>query len=181
MPRTRPKPSAAPPTVAIVLSRYNASITDRLLDGALAEYERRGGDRGRAVVLEAPGAYELPAIALAAARSGRFQGIAALGCLIKGETRHDQYIAGAVAHGLVGVTLATGIPVAFGVLTVDTPEQAHARAGGPEGNKGADAMAAVLDTLAVTATLAAPARHAAGARARLNGNPRDKAARRRRP
>jgi 6,7-dimethyl-8-ribityllumazine synthase len=146
-----------PPRVAVVVSRYNPSITDRLLEGALQEYERRGGTRDAVTIVESPGSYELPGLALAAARTERFAAIVALGCLVRGETRHDRYIAEAVAHGLVGVTLRTGVPVAFGVLTVDKPAQARARAGGKKGNKGAQAMAAALDAAAVIARLSGPA------------------------
>lgn len=135
------------PAVAVVVSRYNGSITDRLLDGALGAYRARGGDALSVRVMHAPGSYELPALALAAARTGRYRGVLGLGCLIKGETSHDQYIAGAVAHGLVQVTVATGVPCAFGVLTVDTADQAAARAGGSYGNKGEESMHALLDTI----------------------------------
>jgi 6,7-dimethyl-8-ribityllumazine synthase len=147
----------APPTIAIVVSRYNASITDKLLQGALNTL-RVQSPASKHEVVQAPGAFELPALALAAARTSRFQGVVALGCLIKGETTHDRVIADAVAHGLVQVTIATGIPVTFGVLTVDTPEQAQARAGGDQGNKGADAMSALLETLAATNALCAEER-----------------------
>jgi 6,7-dimethyl-8-ribityllumazine synthase len=133
--------------VAVIVSRYNASITDKLLEGARNTFQVHGPG-GRLEVIPAPGAFELPALALAAAQSNRFDGIAALGCLIRGETTHDRVIADAVAHGLVQVTIATGIPVTFGVLTADTPEQALARAGGSQGNKGADAMTALLETIA---------------------------------
>jgi 6,7-dimethyl-8-ribityllumazine synthase len=131
----------------VIVSRYNASVTDRLLAGAREVYAEAGGDPATLGVIAAPGSYELPALALAAARTGRFRGVLGLGCLIKGETSHDRYIAEAVAHGLVGVTLATGVPCAFGLLTVDTPEQAEDRAGGSHGNKGAEGMAALLDTV----------------------------------
>jgi len=143
---------ASRPRVAIVVSRYNASITDRLLDGArnTVAVQCPGCDLE---VIPAPGAFELPALALAAASTGRFDGIVALGCLIRGETTHDRVIADAVAHGLVQVNIATGVPVTFGVLTVDTPEQAQARAGGEQGNKGADAMTALLETIAAIAAL----------------------------
>jgi 6,7-dimethyl-8-ribityllumazine synthase len=150
-----PEPAAVshsptpPPPLAIVVSRYNASITDRLLEGALAEYRARGGAPTAVDVFPAPGSYELPAIALAAAASRRYGAVVALGCLIKGETSHDRYIAEAVAHGLVEVTMRTGVPVALGVLTVDTPEQAAARAGGSQGNKGREAVAAALETAGV--------------------------------
>jgi len=135
--------------VAVVVSRFNATITDRLLEGATATCVSRTG--GAPTVYCAPGSFELPVIALSAARSGRFDAVVALGCLIKGETSHDRYIAEAVAHGLVQVSMLTGIPATFGVLTVDTPAQAEARAGGDHGNKGADAMNAAIDSVEVTA------------------------------
>ncbi len=134
--------------IAIIVSRYNATITDRLVEGAKEEYAARAGEAEALAVFEAPGAYELPALALAAAETGRYRGIVALGCLIRGETRHDRYIADAVAHGLMQVSLQTGVPVAFGLLTVESGKQARARAGGEKGNKGREAMSAVLETLA---------------------------------
>jgi 6,7-dimethyl-8-ribityllumazine synthase len=140
-------PQAQPPRVAVIVSRYNGSVTGRLLDGARSEYLRRGGDEAGLAVYEAPGAFELPVLALAAAETGRYRGVVALGCLVKGETRHDRYIAEAVAQGLTQVSLQTGVPVAFGVLTVNTPKQARERAGGEHGNKGAEAMGAVLETI----------------------------------
>ncbi len=154
-PRTSqgPRRTHARPSVAVVTSRYNASITDALREGATGVYVRAGGRRTDITHIAAPGAFELPVLSMAAAESGLFQGVLALGCLIKGETAHDRYIAEAVAHGLVGVSLATGIPVAFGVLTVDTPEQARDRAGGRRGNKGAEAMAALLETMDSIAAL----------------------------
>lgn len=145
------------PPVAVVVSRYNASITDRLLDGAMLEYAGRGGRDRDLLVVDAPGAYELPAIALALAerdgKSDKVAGVVALGCIIKGETIHDRVIADAIAQGLVGVTLKTGVPVALGVITAESAEQAAARAGGEKGNKGREAMAAVLDTIGVLAAM----------------------------
>ncbi|MBI1189765.1 MAG: 6,7-dimethyl-8-ribityllumazine synthase [Tepidisphaera sp.] len=134
--------------IAIIVSRYNASVTGPMLDGAKREYARRRGSEAGLHVFEAPGAYELPVIAQAAAESERFDGVVALGCVIKGETSHDKYISQAVADGLMLVGIYTGVPAAFGVLTVDTPAQAMDRAGGAHGNKGEEAMAALLDTLA---------------------------------
>lgn len=136
--------SAAP--VGIAVSRYNATITDALLEGAVAECARRTG-AAPVCVLDAPGAFELPALCNAMARSGKVRGVLALGCIIKGETDHDRYIAQAVAEGLVNLTLLTGVPAAFGVLTVNTIEQAKDRSGGALGNKGAEAMGALLDTI----------------------------------
>ncbi|MBK9189715.1 MAG: 6,7-dimethyl-8-ribityllumazine synthase [Phycisphaerales bacterium] len=161
MPKARPS-RARSPRVAIIASRYNASITDALVAGAQEACQARAGVQAQ--VIPAPGSYELPALALAAAESGRFDGVVAIGCLIQGETRHDQVIGDAVAQGLVGVTLLTGVPVTFGVLTVKTAAQAKARAGGRQGNKGADAMNALLDTLAAMALIAAPAKAATPSR-----------------
>jgi 6,7-dimethyl-8-ribityllumazine synthase len=141
------RPSAPLPAVAIAISRYNATITDRLLEGAIAAYQARGGDPASLAILDAPGSFELPALALSAARTGRFAGIVALGCLIHGDTRHDRYIAQAAATGLVNITIATGIPITFGILTCETAKQAAQRAGGSKGNKGHDAMTALLDTI----------------------------------
>ena len=135
------------PKVAVVVSRYNASITEALLEGALKEYEWRGGTAGAVDVYRAPGAFELTVLALAAAETGRYQGVVALGCLIRGETRHDRYIAEAVSQGLTRVSVKTGVPVSFGVLTVQSGKQARKRSGGKKGNKGADAMSAVLDSI----------------------------------
>ncbi len=147
----------APGRVAIVVSRYNASITDRLLEGARAEYARRGGDPARLSVYEAPGSFEVPPIVMAAARSEKFTGIVALSCIIRGETRHDRYLAQALTAALLNIATQTGVPVGLGVLTVENAAQARARAGGKHGNKGADAMAAVLDAADAVAAAASGA------------------------
>lgn len=139
--------------VAIVVSRYNNEITDRMRDGAIDELSKQVGDRGEAVVIPAPGSFELPYLAAVAAVSGKFDAIVALGCLIKGETSHDRIIADAIAPQLAEVAVQSTIPVAFGVLTVDTDAQAEARAGGSMGNKGNEAMAAALDCLAARRAL----------------------------
>lgn len=149
--------AGALPPVAVVVSRYNPSVTDALLEGALTEYARRGGNPDAVEVVQAPGSFELPVLALAAARTGRVRAVVALGCLIRGQTRHDRYIAQAVARGLTGVSLRTGLPVTFGVLTVEKPSQARERAGGAKGNKGADAMAAALDAVGAIDRLTLPA------------------------
>lgn len=149
-----------------MVSRYNATITDKLLAGALEAYGSAGGDAERVIVVDAPGAFELVALALAATSGGNVRGVVILGCIIKGETRHDEYLAHAVAHGAVGVTLKTGVPVAFGVLTTDNVEQAEARAGGAHGNKGAEAMEALLQTIAAADAIGRPARGASGVSSR---------------
>ncbi|MGE3109266.1 MAG: 6,7-dimethyl-8-ribityllumazine synthase [Phycisphaerales bacterium] len=139
--------------VAIVVSRYNESITSRLRDGAVRAFTERGGSTADLAIFDAPGSFDLTAICDAAASSGRFAGIVALGCIIKGDTSHDQHIASAVVHGLTNITILTGVPIALGVLTVNTAQQARERAGvggggGKHGNKGAEAMNALLLTLA---------------------------------
>lgn len=160
MPRIGPdNPSDAPRLprrvirVAIVVSRYNNEITDRLRDGAVEELARRCADRGRAEIVQAPGAFELPYLASVAARSGRFDAIVALGCIVKGETIHDRVLADAVTREMSRLAVDSGLPVGLGVLTVDTTEQARARAGGSLGNKGAEAMTAALDCIAAAARI----------------------------
>lgn len=148
-------PGGRPPRVAVITSSYNATVTDALREGAVREYVSRGGRSSDLTLVSAPGAFELPAISHAAAQTGRFAGIVALGCIIRGETSHDRYIAQAVANGITQSTLETGVPIAFGVLTTDTPEQALARAGGDKGNKGCEAMAALLETIDAVASLRA--------------------------
>lgn len=151
MAKTKSKTRAVPPArsvprVAIVVSLYTRTVTDALLVGARTEYASRGGQPANLSIYEASGAFELVPLALAAAMTNRFSAVVALACIIKGETSHDQVLGHAVTQGLVAVTLQTGVPVGLGVLTVDTPAQAEARAGGTHGNKGQEAMAAALDT-----------------------------------
>lgn len=143
------------PPVGVVVSRYNRSITDALLAGAVAAHRQRRGEDP--VIIDAPGAFELPALVSAAIESGRFDGVVALGCIVRGETEHDRVIAHAVAGALAHLSAQAVLPVGFGVLTVNTIEQAVARSGGPgghgQGNKGADAMHAVLDSIDAIARL----------------------------
>lgn len=168
--RTR-RHAASAPRLAIVISRYNESITSHLLEGALGEYERSGGDRNAVTIIDAPGAFEIVALANAAARSGRIEAVVALGCIIKGETIHDRVLADAVTQGLVNITIVTGVPIGLGVLTVDSVAQARARAGGDKGNKGAEATSAVLAALAglqrIAASTASATTKFAGASSRL--------------
>ena len=145
--------TAAKSRVAIVVSRFNEDVTRRLLAGAEAALREQGVPMAQVDVYWAPGAFELPVLAEAAAASGRYRAIVALGCVIRGETAHFEYVAGEAARGLGNVALAHRIAVGFGVLTTDTEEQALARAGGPAGNKGFDAALAALQTADVLATL----------------------------
>ncbi len=144
-----------PPAVCVVVSRYNDTVTSRLRSGAEGAYRARFGAGGALAVVEAPGAFELAALSSAAIDTGLFDGVVALGCVIRGETDHDRYISQAVADAIALLSVQTGVPVAFGVLTVNEPAQAEARAGGSKGNKGAEAMEALLDTIAATRHLAA--------------------------
>lgn len=140
-------PTDAPPRVAVVVSLYNGWVTDRLRDGALEALTRLTGATGSSEVFEAPGAFELPVLAMNAIRTGRFDAAVCIGCIIKGETSHDRVIGDAVAGAIQQIACETGVPVGLAVLTVDTPEQAEARAGGALGNKGAEAMEAALSCL----------------------------------
>ncbi len=141
--------------MAIVVSRYSHSITDLLLKGAAGAFLSRFPEADEPSVIDAPGAFELPVLCMHAAAAG-YDGVLAIGCIIKGETRHDEFIAHAVCEGLVAVSVTTGVPVALGVLTVDTVEQAQERAGGRHGNKGEEAMNALLDTLEAAAAIQPP-------------------------
>jgi 6,7-dimethyl-8-ribityllumazine synthase len=131
---------------AIVVARFNDFITSRLLDGALDTLRRHGVDTdARATVVWTPGAYEMPLVTQKMAASGKYDVIIGLGCVIRGGTPHFDYVAGEVSKGLAQVSLQTGVPVAFGVLTTDTIEQAIERAGTKMGNKGAEAALAALE------------------------------------
>ncbi|MBI1364718.1 MAG: 6,7-dimethyl-8-ribityllumazine synthase [Alphaproteobacteria bacterium] len=131
--------------VAIVATRWNDFIVDRLLDGAKDALRRHGVDEGRIDIAVAPGAYEVPFAARKLAATGRYDAIVALGCVIRGATPHFDYVAGEAARGVAAVAHDTGVPVAFGVLTVDTIEQAIERAGTKAGNKGAEAALAAIE------------------------------------
>ena len=133
--------------MAIITSLYNASITSRMRDGAREAYLERFNAPESLGVIDAPGAFELPALASAALQSGLYAGVVCLGCVIKGETTHDAHINSAVAEALASLSVATGLPVGFGVLTCQNTAQAEARAGGAKGNKGSEAMTAVLGAI----------------------------------
>ena len=134
--------------LAIVVSRFNRAVTERLLDGAREAVRERGAVLGEDDVFPVPGAFELPLVAARLAQCGRYDGVVCLGAVIRGETPHFDYVCEQAAAGIQRVALESGVPVAFGVLTTDTLEQALARAGGDVGNKGYEAVVTVLDTLA---------------------------------
>ena len=133
-------PSGADRTVGIVVSRFNGEISNRLLESALETLTAAGVAEERITVMPVPGAFELPIGAMALAKTRRYSCVIALGCVVRGETAHFDYVAGEAASGLQLAGLETGVPVAFGVLTVDTTEQAEARV-----DKGADAARAALE------------------------------------
>src|SRR5215469_15098872 len=133
-------PSGADRTVGIVVSRFNGEISNRLLESALGALDAAGVPEERITVMAVPGAFELPIGAMALAKTRRYSCVVALGCVLRGETAHFEYVAGEAASGLQLAGLETGVPVAFGVLTVDTAEQAEARL-----DKGADAARAALE------------------------------------
>jgi 6,7-dimethyl-8-ribityllumazine synthase len=141
--------------VAILVSRYNEMITRRLLDGALACCEEAGVARAEVDVVWVPGAFELPVAAAAAAGTRRYACLVALGAVVRGDTPHFEYVAGEAARGLNAVAVAHALPVGFGVLTVDTMQQAMDRAGGSAGNKGHEAASAALEAADVIAQLRA--------------------------
>src|SRR6186713_553925 len=126
--------------VAIVAARFNDFIVSSLLKGATASWAERGGAPGDLLIARVPGAFELPVVARQLARSGRYDAVIALGCVIRGDTPHFEYVAGECARGLNLVSLEIGLPIIFGVLTVETVEQALERAATTAGNKGGESM-----------------------------------------
>ena len=126
--------------VAVVVSKFNGEITTKLLESALAELDEVGVPRSQLTIVPVPGAFELPIAAMALAKTRRYLCVIALGCVIRGETSHFDYVASEAASGLQLAGLETGIPVSFGVLTCETKEQAEARVG-----KGADAVRTALE------------------------------------
>ncbi len=140
---------------AIVVSRFNELVTERLLAGAVDTARRHGLADDRITIVRAPGSFELPIIAQRLAQSGKFTAVICLGAVIQGETSHHEYINHQVAAGLQQIALETGVPVAFGVLTCQSMDQALDRAGGKAGNKGVEATLAAIETVNVLRALAA--------------------------
>lgn len=131
--------------VTIVVSKYHDFVTERLQKGALAALESAGVPDGDVTVVRVPGAFEIPAAARHAAEAGGVDAVVCLGCLIRGETPHFEYIATAVSHGLTAASAGTGVPMTFGVLTTNSAEEALARAGDGPSNKGWEAASAALE------------------------------------
>ncbi len=132
-------------SIAVIVSRFNAEITDGLLAGAREALAEAGVGTDDVTVVRVPGAFEIPVTAMRLAESGKYNAVVCLGCLVKGDTAHFEYIADATARGIMDVALATAVPVAFGVLTAFTDEQAVQRSRpGPE-NKGREAALAAVE------------------------------------
>ena len=135
------------PRYAIAIGRFYEDLADRLIAGAQAAFAEAGA--GEADVFDVPGAFELPFAAQLAAESGRYDGVACLGAVIRGETDHYEYVCSEAARGIMDVQLRTGVPCAFGVLTVENLEQALARTGGGKRDSGAHAAEAVMALAAI--------------------------------
>lgn len=135
--------------LAIVVSRYHEEITSKLLEGAMMRLDELGYDSERVTIIWVPGAVEIPITAQRLAQSDEYDGIICLGAVIYGETRHFDYVCQQVSHGCQQVALTQNIPVIFGVLTTNTLEQAHERAGGNKGNMGRHSVDAAVELISV--------------------------------
>lgn len=140
---------------AIVVSRFNHLVTDRLLEGALDTLKRHGVDEAAITVVRVPGAFELPAVTARVAAAGGVDGIICLAAVIRGGTPHFEYVAAEVSKGIAQVSLNAAMPVSFGVLTTDNLEQALERAGTKGGNKGADAAQSAIEMVSLYRQLGA--------------------------
>lgn len=152
-PLPEPLPSASGFRFAIVVSRFNAAITERLRDGARAALREAGAKDDDVELLSVAGAFEIPQAARAVAETGRIDAVVCLGCVIRGATAHFEYISSSVAHAIQQASGDTGVPMAFGVLTTDTWEQAEERAVDGQENKGWEAAAAAIEMAGMVRTL----------------------------
>ena len=135
--------------IAMVAARFNDIIVDRLIGGAVDYLTRHGLERENITLVRIPGAFEMPVVCRKLAGGGKYDGILALGAVIRGATPHFDYVAAEATKGIAHISLETGVPIGFGLLTTDTLEQAVERAGSKAGNKGVDAAAALLETIRV--------------------------------
>jgi 6,7-dimethyl-8-ribityllumazine synthase len=152
-PRPAPKLAGHGRRVAIVASRFHEAITRALVEGARAALRRHGVRAGDTRVVWVPGAFELPQAAARLAAGGEVDALVCVGCVIRGETPHFDYVAGEAARGIAAVGCSTGVPTTFGLITANTLAQARARAGGAVGNRGEEAALAALELLALFANL----------------------------
>jgi len=141
---------------AIVASRFNDFIVDRLIAGATDALVRHGVDASRITIVRVPGSWEIPLACSKVATKGKADAIIALGCVIRGATPHFDHVAGEASKGVASVSLATGVPIAFGVLTTDTIEQAIERAGTKMGNKGWDSALSAIEMVSLLRSLDSP-------------------------
>lgn len=137
----------------IIIARFNDFIGSKLLEGAIDELKRHGVKEENIDVVKVPGAFEIPVVALKVAKSAKYQAVITLGAVIKGSTPHFDYVSAEVSKGVASVSLQTGIPVIFGVLTTDSIEQAIERAGTKAGNKGSDAAKTAIEMANLLKTL----------------------------
>ena len=147
------EPDARGMRVALVVSRYNDFVTDRLRAGAIEALRHAGAAETDIEVMAVPGAYEIPQVAKAAAATGRYDAVVCLGCLIRGETPHFDYISAAVSQGIMTASLDTGVPMSFGVLTTNSAEQALERVEPGPANKGWEAAMAAVEGAMLARTL----------------------------
>ena len=135
--------------LAVVASKFNRFISDRLVEGALEELDRLGVGRAKADIVWVPGSFEIPMVARRLAEGGKYVAVVCLGAVIRGQTDHYTYVASEAAKGVAQIGLATGVPAIFGIITADTLEQAIDRAGGKAGNHGARAVQSALEMVSV--------------------------------
>jgi len=145
--------SAPEAKFALIVGRFNSFVVESLVDGAVDALRRHGVEEANLTIIRAPGAYELPLVAKKVAAKRSYDAIIALGAVIRGGTPHFEYVAGECTKGLAQVSLDSGLPVAFGVLTVDSIEQAIERAGTKAGNKGAEAALSALEMVSLLKAL----------------------------
>jgi len=145
--------SAAGQKIAVIVSRFNSFITDKLLEGAVDAFVRHGGGDGDITVVYVPGAFEIPSVARRLAHAKKFDAIICIGCVIRGGTDHYVHVAGEASKGIAAVANDSPIPVIFGVLTVESIEQAIERAGTKMGNKGAESAIAAIEMINVNRAL----------------------------
>jgi 6,7-dimethyl-8-ribityllumazine synthase len=131
--------------IAVVVSRFNSFMTQRMLDGAMDTLNRHGLDTEKVDVLWVPGAFEMPLACKKLAQSKKYDGIVALACVIRGATPHFEYVSSEVSKGIANVMIETSVPIGFGVVTAENMEQAIERAGSKSGNKGSDAALSVVE------------------------------------
>jgi 6,7-dimethyl-8-ribityllumazine synthase len=159
--RTPPKLDGRGLRFAVVVSRFNNFVTERLLSGTIEALEKSGAAKADIEIVEVPGAFELPLASKKLAGQGEYDALVAIGCVIRGETSHYDYVCSETARGLQLAQLDTGVPIIFCVLTCETPEQAIARAGGDHGNKGFDSGLAAIEMARLSRKLSGKARQTA--------------------